>query len=176
MSWVVCDLFFFFFRLKAYWDDHNLQGSVFLTLLCTHPTQPIPKCTEPLPRTAKDRRCIACDTIVLWHQLPHLHWNNQRKISDQAKVVRLPLSWALLSESVTPWTGAHQATLSIEIFLVRILEQVAISYSTGSSHPRNQTCISSISCIGRWILYHHATWEALGIGALKCKRTQMAEL
>ena len=37
-----------------------------------------------------------------------------------------------------------------------ILEQVAISSSRGSSRPSDQTCIS---CIGRWILYHWATWE-----------------
>ena len=40
------------------------------------------------------------------------------------------------------------------IFQARILEWVAIFYSRGSSQPRDHTCISSISCIGRWILYH----------------------
>ena len=29
-----------------------------------------------------------------------------------------------------------------------------------SSQPRDQTCISCISCIGKQILYHCATWEA----------------
>ena len=33
----------------------------------------------------------------------------------------------------------------------RILEWVAISYSRGSSWPKDQT---HIFCIGRWILYH----------------------
>ena len=42
----------------------------------------------------------------------------------------------------------------------RILEWVAISSSWGSSWPRNCTCIP---CIGRQILYHCATWEALQI-------------
>ena len=46
------------------------------------------------------------------------------------------------------------------IFQARILEWVAISYSMGCSQPRDQTCISSVSCIGRQILYHWATWEA----------------
>ena len=41
------------------------------------------------------------------------------------------------------------------IALARVLEWVAISSSRGSSRPRDQTCISSVSCIGRWILYHH---------------------
>ena len=35
--------------------------------------------------------------------------------------------------------------------------RIAISYSRGSSWPKDQT---HISCIGRWILYHWATWEA----------------
>ena len=39
----------------------------------------------------------------------------------------------------------------------RILECVAISSSRGSSWPRDLTL--TISCIGRWILYHCATWE-----------------
>ena len=36
------------------------------------------------------------------------------------------------------------------------MEWVAISYSRRSSRPRDRTCIS---CIGRWILYHWATWK-----------------
>ena len=40
----------------------------------------------------------------------------------------------------------------------RVLEWVAISFSRGPSQPRDQTCIS---CIGRWILYHWTTREAL---------------
>ena len=41
----------------------------------------------------------------------------------------------------------------------RILEWVAISFSMGSSLPRDQTPISCISCIGRHILYCCITWE-----------------
>ena len=43
----------------------------------------------------------------------------------------------------------------------RILEWVAIFFSRGSSQPRDQTHVSCISCIGRQILYHCTTWEAL---------------
>ena len=42
----------------------------------------------------------------------------------------------------------------------RILELVAISSSMGSSQPRDRTCISYVSCIGRQIHYHCITWEA----------------
>ena len=39
----------------------------------------------------------------------------------------------------------------------RILQWAAISFSKGSSPPRDGTCVS---CTGRWILYHWATREA----------------
>ena len=53
-----------------------------------------------------------------------------------------------------PWTVAHQAPLPIWFFEASILEWVAISYSKGSSKPRDHTCVSCISCIGRQFLYH----------------------
>ena len=40
------------------------------------------------------------------------------------------------------------------ILQARILEWVAISFSKGSSHTRDRTCVSCIPCIGRRILYH----------------------
>ena len=43
-----------------------------------------------------------------------------------------------------PWTVAHQAPLSME-----------------SSQPGDGTHISYVSCIGKWFLYHYATWETL---------------
>ena len=48
------------------------------------------------------------------------------------------------------------------ILQARTLEWVSISFSRGSSQPRYQTPISCVSCIGRWILYHCATWEGPG--------------
>ena len=40
-----------------------------------------------------------------------------------------------------------------------ILESVAMPSSRGSSQPRDWTHGSSVSCIGRWVLYH---WHLLG--------------
>ena len=57
-----------------------------------------------------------------------------------------PTDWSLLGSSV------HG------IFQTRILEWVAISFSKGSSWPRDGTSISCMSFIGRQILYHWATW------------------
>ena len=48
------------------------------------------------------------------------------------------------------------------ILQARILQWVAISSPMGSSAPRDRACVSCVSCIGRWILYHCATWESLG--------------
>ena len=58
--------------------------------------------------------------------------------------------WAVADRLLCPWDSSG-----------KILEWVAISFSRGSSWPRNQTHISYVSCIGRLILYLSATWEAL---------------
>ena len=58
---------------------------------------------------------------------------------------------------VAPWTAACQAPLSIG-FPRQELEWVALSFSRGSSWPKDQ---SRFSCLSRQILYHWATWEAL---------------
>ena len=42
----------------------------------------------------------------------------------------------------------------------RILEWASVPSSRGSSRPRDGICIS---CIGRWILHHWATWEVLNL-------------
>ena len=48
---------------------------------------------------------------------------------------------SVMSTLCDPWIATHQAALSIGIFQVRILD------------------VSWVSCIGRQILYHWATWE-----------------
>ena len=48
-----------------------------------------------------------------------------------------------------------------KIFQARVLKWVAISYSRASSQPKGRTHVSWVSCIGRWVLYHWATREAL---------------
>ena len=43
------------------------------------------------------------------------------------------------------------------IFQARVVEWVAISFSRGSSQPRDRT---HVFCIGKWTVYHKVTWEA----------------
>ena len=74
-----------------------------------------------------------------------------------------------VSNSLQPH-GLQPARLLFHgVFQARILEWVAISSSRGSSWPRDQTRVSSVSCIGRQILVHWATWEAQIIGLLVLK-------
>ena len=53
-----------------------------------------------------------------------------------------------------PGSSAHG------IFQARILERGATFYFRGSSRPKDPSCVSSISCTGRQILYHCTTLEA----------------
>ena len=40
------------------------------------------------------------------------------------------------------------------ILQARVLEWVAISFSRGASQLRDETHVSCVYCIGRWIFYH----------------------
>ena len=46
------------------------------------------------------------------------------------------------------------------IVQARIPEWGAISSFGGSSQPRGQNCVTCVSCVGRQVLSHCATWEA----------------
>ena len=82
----------------------------------------------------------------------HCYWAMRSRVLSRFSCVRL---------FVTPWTVAHQAPLSMGILQSRIREWVAMPSSRGSFSPRDRTHVSYISCIGRWVLYSSATWEAL---------------
>ena len=61
---------------------------------------------------------------------------------------------SVVSDSLRPqglWGSSVHGILQ-----ARILEWVAISFSRGSSRPRDRI---RVSCVGRWILYHCATRE-----------------
>ena len=47
----------------------------------------------------------------------------------------------------------------------RIPEWDPVSFSRGSSWPWDWTCVSCISCIGRWFLYHSATRGLQSMGS-----------
>ena len=104
--------------------------------------------------------------LPLWHmpsllQIKHLDWCRSVSIMSSlfhGIVCVLSCIWLF----VTPWTVVRSPPgSSIHVISqARILEQVAISFSRGSSQPRNQTHFCCISYTGRRILYHCTTWEA----------------
>ena len=62
-----------------------------------------------------------------------------------------------------PTDNSPPSSFVLGISQARILEWVDLSFSRGSSQPRNLTQVSCVSCIGRCILYHCVTWEAIYI-------------
>ena len=113
--------------------------------------------------TREDRNKLAGSTIgerFQWgwaNQWLHLENLSNLLISDQVVLFiegrmndRLKVSPAHVLHCVrffaAPWAVAHQATLP--------MEWGTISYSRGSSWPRDGTRVSCVSYFGRWILYH----------------------
>ena len=90
------------------------------------------------------------ETILRFEEIIAEKFPNMRKVCGTFMLSHVQLF-------ATPWTVACQAPLSVDILQARILEWVSISSSRGSSPPRDWTCVS---CIGRQILYHWATWES----------------
>ena len=72
-------------------------------------------------------------------------------ISSAAAAQLLSRVWLCNYMDYSPSGSVHG------IFQARILEWIAIASFRASSQSRDQTCVS---CIGKWILYHWATWEA----------------
>ena len=68
---------------------------------------------------------------------------------------------SLLSDSLQPRNCSPPGSSVHEILQARILAWVAMPSSRGSSWPRDWTWVFCVSCIGRWILYHCATWEGM---------------
>ena len=64
-----------------------------------------------------------------------------------------------IPECVLSWFRLLSGFSVHGISQVRKLEYVAIYFSQVSSSPWDRTCVSSASCIVRWVLHHYATWE-----------------
>ena len=60
-----------------------------------------------------------------------------------AKLLQSRLTLCDLINDGPPGSSVHG------MLQARILEWVAMPSSRGSSHPRDQTCVSYVSCIGR---------------------------
>ena len=69
------------------------------------------------------------------------------------------LSCSVVSDSLQPQDCSPRVSSVHGISQPIILEWVASSSSRGSSQPRDQTYVSYVSCIGKQVLNHWATWE-----------------
>ena len=89
-------------------------------------------------------------SLLLWSHL--LSWLSCFPLSPTTccMLSRFSRVWLF----ATPWTVALPVLHGIP--QARILEWVAISYFRGSSRPRDWTCISSVSCVGKQVLYHYS--------------------
>ena len=100
--------------------------------------------------TIKDRNGMdlteAEDTKKRWQE--YTESESESEVAQSCPTLCVPMDCS------PPGSSVHG------IFQARILEWVAISSSRGSSQVRDQTCISCVSCVGRQILYHCASWEA----------------
>ena len=84
-----------------------------------------------------------------WKNIFHAN-GNQKKAGVKVK------SFSRVQLFVIPWTVAYQASPLHRILQARVLKWVAISFSRGSSWPRNWTRVSRIA--GR-----HFIWLPLGL-------------
>ena len=68
--------------------------------------------------------------------------------------------YSIVSNSLQPMDSSPPVSSVHGILQARIMERVARPSSRGSSQPRDQTCISCVSCIGRRFFTNCATWGA----------------
>ena len=93
----------------------------------------------------------------------HNNVNYPHKI---VKMANFTLYMKCVCSLVSDFSQPHDCNLpdsSVHgILQARILEWVAFPFSRRSSQPRDQTCVSCTSCIGRQVLYHCTTRKARG--------------
>ena len=102
--------------------------------------------------------CHECLLGKKWRLEGQCRSETRRQIKEAQFYVECVLSHSVTSDSLQPMDYSLPGSSVHGILQPRILEWVAISSSRGSSRLRDQILIS---CIGRQILYHLVTWEAV---------------
>ena len=96
------------------------------------------------------------------YDLPFRERTRTLPVCSWTFTTRVPVG--LVAQSCLTLCGPMDCSLPLfsvrGVFQVRILEWVAISYSGGSSGPRDQTRVFCVSWIGRWILHRYCHREA----------------
>ena len=90
--------------------------------------------------------------LIIWLNLDQALTNKREKKILSCRHAKLLQSCSTLCDPMDyslPGSSVHG------VLQARILEWVAISFFRGSFWPRDWTWVSYVSCIGRWVLYHH---------------------
>ena len=108
-------------------------------------------CTE-FPQTGETQFLKDKPKLCLWDSIQH--WCKEAKLLALAIVNYVRCMCSSQPDSLQTH-GMYPPSSSVHgIVQARILEWVAISYSGGSSQPRDGTHASGVSCIDSWILHH----------------------
>ena len=91
----------------------------------------------------------------------HIHWDVWDWSPFETALQRLACAVSVVFDSETPGSVACQVPLCMGFSRQEYWSRLSLPSPGESSHPRDRTRIFCISCIGRWILYHCTTWEAL---------------
>ena len=99
-------------------------------------------------------------------------WNAWGAIALPYKDYSMDFKWSrsVMSDSLQPH-GPGSSTHGI--FQVRVLEWVAISFSTGSSQPRDRTWVSHVAgwCVTSWTT-REATWREVRVSRLTAEEPE----
>ena len=90
----------------------------------------------------QEEKRAAEDELAGWHH----------RLSGHAWVCAKSLQSC--SSFCNPMDYSPPGSSALGVLHTRTLEWVARPFSKESSHSRDWTCVSYISCIGRWALYH----------------------
>ena len=108
---------------------------------------------------------VSCGCCLFWDEKHSLHlefiWKDdgerrtgEYKSSEWVKVAQSRPTLFDPMDCSPPGSSVHGILQAI------ILEWITTSLSRGSSQPRNRTCISYVSCIGKQVLHHECqSWD-----------------
>ena len=129
-------------------------------------------CDKPRWKRLWKRKKYTCVCVCMYNWGTLLYRKNQLNIVDQlcVCVIRCQvLINSLWSPCSLPGSSVHG------VFPGKGPGMGCHFLLPGSSGPRDQTCVSCVSYIGRWVLYHcAATWEAqINYTSIKFKKKNL---
>ena len=162
-SWLSGSWRSFLYSSSMYSCHLFLIFSAYITISVPYWAHLCMKCSLGISNFLEDISSLSHSIIFLYldrdNQMRHLSFPNILNVR-----ICMCLCSCMLTQSCPTLCDSMDCSpsgLSVHgVSKARILQQVATSYFRGSSWPRDQTCISCVSCTGKQILYH-CTSEAI---------------